>query len=262
MKMKAFIYVFKLFAIANLVLTPIVIMASTFDILKGSTYYVTTSSHFPVYGDLVGFPAGPSGFDTSVKRLGDCSLDLMDIGATCSVDIELTTLSLQGKADSNLLFRESLLNQTPSTGAMTIFSNGSGTGGTFDAVFKVFFDISVDGGLNWVESPVQGFQPSSSGSLWSIDPLGTIFNGLIGDTNANWHTGKDPTRQVDFFPVGIVHEHHPIGADQFLTVVTPISSSAWLFGSGLLGLLCCISKNPFQLRASRKMVCFSGYSQS
>lgn len=236
MKIKSIPLLVKLFAIYGLMIFPVVSMATSLDILGGTSNFYTTSSYFPGFGNLVGLPTGPGGTDTSIMRMGNCALDLSNSGSSCQVNVELMRLDLQGKTDPNLMFRESILSSTPTTGIMTIFSEGSGIGGTFNADWSVYIDISRDAGQTWAQSPVQGFSATSIGTHWTIDPFGIITSGLVGDLNSNLHTNKDLTTQVDFFPDGTVLETNPIGAyDQFVSSV-PEPAIIWLFIFGLIGL--------------------------
>lgn len=240
MKAKFSPLLIKLIALANLMLTPVVSMATPVDILGGTNYFYTSASYFPGFGNLVGVPNGPNGTDTSIMRQGICSLDLGNSGSACNVNVRLTELDLQGKTNPDLFFRESLLSPTHSTGVMTMFSNGSGTGGTFDVNWNVYIDISLDHGLSWAESPVQGFSAVSVGTPWTINPFGTLIYGSVGDLYANTHVNLDPISQADFFPNGIIKETNPVGAyDIFASTApaVPEPSSIWMMISGLLMLL-------------------------
>jgi len=144
-------------------------------IMAGSDYLETTSAWLPGLGDFNGLAIGPGNTDTVIERQDDCTLDLGLHGSSCTIDIELVGLSLVSATDPNMMVRRDA-GQT-SGGQMTITSDGTGAGGTFDSFFDVFFEVTVDGGSNWATQ--QGsIQMSTQGSDWGVSPTGAFL--LIG----------------------------------------------------------------------------------
>ncbi|MDP1533680.1 MAG: hypothetical protein Q8L92_08885, partial [Rubrivivax sp.] len=183
-------------------------------VLMGSDYLETVPSTFlSPLGPFSGLPIGPGNTDTIVRRLGDCTLDLNVNGSFCSVAIEIVALSLVSVGSPLTRIRESPT--TSSLGSMTIFSDGSGTGGTFNSFFDIFAELSFDGGTTY--NPID-FDPSttvidpkrltSTGALWTTIEHGLLIDGLVGDGNANRHTNRN-SNQVDFFILGNVIEESP-----------------------------------------------------
>lgn len=186
-------------------------------ILGGSDYLETAqpTSFVPLgaLNPLVGAPIGPGTTDTIVRRLEDCALDLDTSGSSCQIPIEIVALSLVSAGNPLVQVRESPTEE--SLGGMKIFSDGSGTGGSFDSFFDIFVEITFDGGANWIE---QALTLGSSGTRWTtIEPLPPVLfvDGLVGDLDANRHVDKDtgcppgPGPCFDFYIVGDVTEEHP-----------------------------------------------------
>lgn len=170
-------------------------------VLLGSDYLRTIQPTSAVgIGTLAGLPFGPGDTDTRVRRLGDCSLTLVSAGSDCTIPIELVALSLVSPANPMVLVRESPT--LISSGEMTITSDGGGTGGTFASFFDIFFELSNDGGANWL--PQGPLKLISSGAHWTtiepVDPLFLFVDGPVGDQNANRHNGKG-NGQFDFYVV-------------------------------------------------------------
>ena len=185
-------------------------------VLRGSDYFETIQPTIFVplgaANPLAGLPIGPGTTDTIVQRQGDCSLSLAGAGSNCTIPIELVALSLISTVDPMVRLRESPT--LPSLGMMTISSNGSGTGGTFDSFFDVFFDLSFDGGGTF--APQGPLHLTSSGTPWSTIEQGLLVDGLVGDQNANRHTNKGTACPpgmtcVDFY-VPMVTEQEPGGS--------------------------------------------------
>lgn len=169
-------------------------------VLMGTDYFRTIQPTFAVgLGPLAGLPFGPGETDTIVQRQGGCALTLALAGSNCMVPIELVALSLVSVADPMLRVRESPT--VASAGMMTMTSDG-GAGGTFDSFFDIFFEVSLDGGANWV--PQGPLRLMSSGANWTTieptDPMFQFVDGPTGDPSANRHDGKG-TGQFDFYVV-------------------------------------------------------------
>ena len=162
-------------------------------ILLGSDYLMTIQpTHFFPAGMLnpfAGLPIGPGLTDTIVQRQGNCGLGaggLTTPGANCTIPIELVALSLVSTVDPLFRIRESP--SIPSVGMMTITSDGSGTGGSMNSFFDVFFEISNNGGATWTPQP--DLLLTSSGTPWTTIPNGLLVSGPVGNQAANLHTNK------------------------------------------------------------------------
>ena len=179
----------KALALAGLLSAP---SAQADLVLRGSDYYQTVqATAFAITGllnPLAGLAVGPGLTDTIVRRLGDCSLSLGSAGSSCSVAIELVAMSLVSIANPLMRLRESPT--LSSSGTMTMVSDGSGNGGSFDSFFDVFAELTLDDGQNWV--PVlQPVQMVSFDKDWSTRPPQVMFvDGGVNDPNANRHTDK------------------------------------------------------------------------
>ena len=182
-------------------------------VLLGSDYLQTLQPTNFLGNPLLGLPIGPGTTDTIIQRRQDCSLGLTVNGSNCTIGIEMVALSLVGAANPLLMIRESPT--LVSSGQMTIMSDGSGTGGSFNSFFDVFFELSLDGGGTWAaQGPLHLDQ---SGAGWTTVESGLLVDGLIGNQNANRHTDKatncpgstQGATCVDFYIVGTVTEQHP-----------------------------------------------------
>lgn len=207
-------------------------------VLLGSDYFKTIQPTFftplGAANPLTGLPIGPFTTDTIVQRQGDCSLSLGTLGSNCTIPIEMVALSLISTVDPLVRLRESPT--LASTGSMTIFSDGSGTGGTFASFFDVFFDISFDGGATF--NPQGSLLLTSDVAFWTTVESGLAVYGLRGDQAANRHTDKgscSTPQCVDFYVVGSVTERHPVGAVHTAQPV-PEPASLGLVGVALAAL--------------------------
>jgi hypothetical protein len=203
-------------------------------VLLGSDYLHTEAgTFFDPIGPLTGLPIGPGITDTIVQRHGDCALDLLANGSNCSVPIEIVALSLVSTLAPNIHVRESptLL----SAGQLTLTSNGSGSGGSFNSFFDLYIEISVDNGTSW--GPAFSKQFTSTGSNWTTTPTGMLVTGLVGDPLANNHINK-VSGQVDFFLDGLAIHDTGGGRHVVSNVVSnvPESDTLSMFGLGLLVL--------------------------
>ena len=177
--------------------------------------------------------------DTIVQRQADCAISLATAGSNCTIPIELVALSLISTVDPLVRVRESPT--LASAGMMTMTSDGSGSGGTFNSFFDVFFELSFDGGLNY--SPQGPLNLQSSGAKWTTVEHDLLVDGLLGDQNANRHTDKGgpncpaPTGMscVDFYLVGNVTEQHP-DAVHTATSAVPEPGSLVLIGLALTAM--------------------------
>ena len=214
-------------------------------VLLGADYFQTIQPTFftplGALNPLAGLPIGPGNTDTIVHRQRDCSLSLATLGSNCTIPIELVALSLVSTVNPMVRLRESPT--LGSSGEMTINSDGSGTGGTFNSFFDVFFELSFDGGSTF--SPMGPLHLSSSNTGWTAFEHGLLVDGLVGDQNANRHTNKDggacpvfgQGRCVDFFLVQDVMEVHPDGSVHTATAAQiPEPSTVALLGLGLAAM--------------------------
>ncbi len=210
-------------------------------VLLGADYFATIQptlfTPLGALNPLAGLPFGPGITDTIVHRQGDCSLGLAVAGSNCTIPIELVKLSLISTVDPMVRLRESPT--LASSGEMTIMSNGSGTGGTFNSFFNVFFELSFNGGSTF--TPEGPLRLSSSDTAWTtIEPQTGLVDGLVGDQNANRHTDKGGS--FDFYLgngngnlMNLVTERHPDGSVH--TAIPVPEPSTWaLFGLGLAAM--------------------------
>lgn len=219
-----------------LILTASPIVSNAATIVLGSDYLRTSSAFLkadsPVGGWYSGNPnLGFGNADTVVSRLGDCTgIDLSSDGSSCTVSggIEVVALSLIQDASPNTLVRKSSVSVP--AGSMTLYSNGSGTGGTYNSSFTVNYELSVDNGLSWFSGGNKTF--TSTGSVWSIFLSGYQYDGLVGNQAANNHTNLT-AGQYDFFSGAAFHD---TGNGSVHGINAPIPAAVWLFSSGLLGL--------------------------
>ena len=190
-------------------------------VLLGSDYFETIQPTIftPLGGlnPLAGLTIGPGTTDTIVQRRGNCSLSLGS-ASSCLIPIELVALSLVSTVSPSVRLRESPT--FASSGIMAISSDGSGTGGTFDSFFDIFFELSFDGGIIFIPQPQKRL--TSTSTAWTtIEPVFPVLlvDGLVGDQNANRHTDKGSVACpvfgtgvcVDFYlkPGGFVDEEAP-----------------------------------------------------
>ena len=235
-------------------------------VLLGSDYFQTIQpTIFPPAGALTGLPGVAGGLppglgttDTIVRRLGNCDLGLASTGSNCTIPIEMIALSLVGVINPLMRVRESPT--LASTGSMTMTSDGSGTGGTFNSFFDVFFELSVDGGATF--TPQGPLHLTSTASPWTTiePPAPNLFvNGLIGgvgDMAANRHTNKGTAACpvitsgmtcVDFY-APIVTEQHPNGVIHTArNALAPEPGALALAALGLL-LMAGLAQHSLRLR--------------
>ena len=209
-------------------------------VLLGSDYFETVApTFFAPLGPLAGLPIGPGTTDTIVRRLGDCSLDLLLPMSNCAIPIEMVALSLVSVGNPMILVRESPTLQ--SNGMMTMQSDGSGAGGTFNSFFDIFFELSFDGGGSWL--PQGPLQLNSIDTPWTTQESGLLIDGLVGDPLANRHTDKNsmaciaipPMACVDFYVPGVT-EKHPDGSVHSARQAVPEPGSLALAGLALAAL--------------------------
>ena len=197
-------------------------------VLLGSDYFQTAPPSFfvvpkgyPNADEVIqvkGLPIGPGTTDTIVQRQNNCilSLDFACPTRSCTIPIELVALSLVSVTDSNLRFREapgSVPGISRSGGMMTMFSDGSGTGGTFDSFFGIYIEFSMNGGLSFAPYDLIPSTPTidplhlvQTGATWTTIEHGLLVDGLFGDQNANRHPEKSRCPSgfecPDFYLVG------------------------------------------------------------
>ena len=177
-------------------------------VLLGADYFATIQPTFftplGALNPLAGLPIGPGNTDTIVHRQGDCSLSLATLGSNCTIPIEVVALSLVSTVDPMVRVREtpgSVVGTSLSGGMMTITSDGSGTGGTFNSFFDIFFELSVDGGNTYqpydADPGTPGIDPKHfiilTPANWTtieLLPPFLLVDGLLGDQNANRHINK------------------------------------------------------------------------
>ena len=206
----------KLFSRDALGMSPV--RAALVTVPPGSDYIETVQPTFfaplGALNPLAGLPLGPGTgtTDTIVQRKQNCALDLAVNGSNCTIDIEMVALSLVSTVNPNVRVRESP--STASLGQMTMASDGTGNGGTFDSFFDIFFDITMDNGQNWQP---QGFKRVvSTQTFWTKLAIGLLLmDGSIVDfQDAN--TNNCPNillTCVGFFIKFEVVEYIPIDFD-------------------------------------------------
>ena len=227
-------------------------------VLLGSDYLETVRpSFFTVPGPTViqvkGLPIGPGSTDTIVQRKANCSLSLSSSGSNCTIPIEMVALSLVSIANPMLRVRESPT--LASTGMMTIFSDGTGSGGTFNSFFDVFIELSMDGGMNWqpfdadpLTLPIDPKHFTSGGTGWTTIPDGVLVDGLVGNQNANRHTNKGT--DVDFYIKGVVFEDAG-NAEHRARAAIPEPGSLALIGLALVSMISLGRRSKHRGRVSR-----------
>ena len=213
-------------------------------VLLGSDYFETIQPTFftPLGGfnPLAGLPIGPGTTDTIVQRQADCSLTLLTAGSNCTIPIEMVALSLISTVNPMVRVRESPT--LASTGAMTMTSDGSGTGGTFASFFDVFAELSWDGGASW--NPQVQKRLTSIITDWTTIEGGLLVDGLVGDQNANRHTNKGTAACpvfatglcVDFYLKTLVTEEAP-DARHTARAAVPEPGSLALAGLALAAMI-------------------------
>lgn len=213
-------------------------------VLLGSDYFETVQpTFFTALGaanPFTGLPIGPGTTDTIVRRQADCAISLATAGSNCTIPIELVALSLISTANPLVRVRESPT--SASAGMVTMTSDGSGSGGTFDSFFDVFFELSFDGGLNY--SPQGDLILQVSGAKWTTVEHDLLVDGPLGDQGANRHTDKGGPNCpappgmscVDFYLVGNITEQHPGIAVHTVTSAVPEPGSLVLIGLALTAM--------------------------
>ncbi|UXE62830.1 MAG: hypothetical protein KA717_09040 [Woronichinia naegeliana WA131] len=243
--------------------------AKALNILKGTDYLSTPGAGGTSYdfggpiGNVVfrGLSIGPGNTDTKIKRLEDAVFDDNNDGTlertSDTINIELAALSLKSVNSINVngfLYDVLVgLNNTPSTGSMTINHNtvafgggnlGFDDSGTLQGTFTSQFTVNAEATFTPVNggsslSPVStSFLLTNTGADWShTPPAGALLvTGPAGDGNANTHTSPPPGFG-DFYPGPAVHgpidTHETIIAVPWETDALPVVGSTVLFGFGL-----------------------------
>ncbi len=154
----------------------------------GSDYIETVQPTFfnPLgpLNPLAGLPIGPGTTDTIIQRQANCVIDLAVNGSNCSIPIEMVALSLVSTVDPLVRLREtpgSVVGTSRSGGMMTILSDGSGNGGTFDSFFDVFFDLSQDGGNTWIPQGFKQLEAFTTPWITVADALAILLDGSVVD---------------------------------------------------------------------------------
>ncbi len=88
---------------------------------------------------------------------------------------------------------------------MTMFSDGSGTGGTFDSFFDIFMEVSMNNGITFTPfdlkpgtAIIDPLHLVSTGAKWTTIEQGLLVDGLLGDQNANRHPQKSQSDARQF----------------------------------------------------------------
>ena len=222
-------------------------------VLAGSDYLTTQPGTVFAGVPFNGVPVGPGNTDTIVQRLRDATF--LNLGDSSTIPIEMLSLNLASAVPVDFglglgtyyITLQTARGGPASVGQMTItYSNlddgvFTGSEGTFSSFFDVFFDVRF-GSLNGPIAMSSDLVLSNSGTPWDANPDPTVLlvNGLVGNLTANWHTNKIDNvdiHDMDFFPVGVIQEIHPNGAQHNAdTTHTPEPASAWLLGAGLLAI--------------------------
>ena len=237
--------------------------STTSEVVLGSDYLTSPfgASLFPGLGVLNGVPLGAAtgNTDAIVQRQGDAIFPgVPGPGNTApAIHIALTALQLETAApvdfggnglDNYFFTLQSARGGPDSLGSMsiTLTSLDDGTAanpeGTFSSFIDVFFDIRK-GSLNGAIVVSSDLVLVNPGTLWDATnpPGAVIITGLVGDQNADSHTGK-ASNQMDFFPFGPFAETFPNGgvlAFQEASATTPPvpePGTSLLFGTGLLAV--------------------------
>ncbi|MDP2834138.1 MAG: PEP-CTERM sorting domain-containing protein [Pseudomonadota bacterium] len=174
--------------------------------------------------------------DTIVQRKVDCTnINLLNNTSSCQIgdstnhQIEMVAMLLQSESNPSTWVRESTTQA--STGWMELFSDGSGTGGTFSSTLNLILEISTDGGINW--GALGTHVASSTGSIWTTTKPNNLIaevTGTVVDPTANVHTNLAGD-QYDFYST-YIHEVIPGGGIHDVSMV-PEPASLALLGLGL-----------------------------